>query len=377
MPSRSVRTSRSLCNTAGIGRPEDDGTVRSAQPQTAQLLRHEGQQLAHGHFLAELSGDLPPAQAASFNLDYVIGIANAIACSPVIVLVRRGSHPVGALFAAQRRILGRTIGIVNLGNPCGDRFLLAPAGDRGATLAIALSGLVSDPRVHTLRVWIEDDRDLLEVFENCPGMLLERRILEIRDLLLLGPSFEAFLRTLGRHTRRNFRYYRRRAMLLGWQFVASLAPDEIAAALRQLAPLQRTSHYSWRALPRLTDTVKRTPNACFAGMRTPEGDWVSLLAGWHNGSQGYVLFQLNRAGRKYDSGSLSVALRSNYLERLIECGVRNVRFIGGCQGILKRYCAVERRELITLRKPGWRAAFSLSEERCRRWASTWFGKIFR
>jgi hypothetical protein len=368
---------RTLGDTAALQALEGDDTGWLAQRPTAELLRDENDQWSHHESLTELSMDLPPAQAASFNPDYVAGIANALACSPVIVLIRRGHRPVGALFAAQQRILGQTIGSVNLGNPCGDAFLLAPEGDRRAMLAVALSSLISDPRVHTLRVRIKDDDDLLGVFEDCPGALLNRQIVETRDLLRLSGSFDGFLRTLGRHTRRNLRYYRRRATLHGWQFASSLSHDEIMAALGQLAALQRTSRYRYSVLTRLANAVHRTPNPYFAGMRIPGGEWLSVLAGWHNGSHGYVLFQLNRVGAEYDGASLSLALRSHYLEQSIERGVRDVRFIGGCQGLLKRYCEVERHELLTLRKPGWRPKLFLAEERCRRWASTWHGKVFR
>jgi hypothetical protein len=216
----------------------------------------------------------------------------------------------------------------------------------------------------------------LEVFENHPGMFLDRETIANRDRLHLGTSFDTFLRTLGRHTRRNFRYYRRRAKLNGWRFIENLSPNEIMVALEQLATHQRTSHYRVSRLTRFAEAVKRMHVPCFMGLQALDGEWLSLIAGWHSGNRACVLFQLNRAGAQYDAASLSIALRSQYLERLIERGVEEVKFIGGCGGTLRRYCELEQYELLTLRRAGWRPGFFLSEERCRQAAAMWVRTIF-
>lgn len=278
----------------------------------------------------------------------------------------------GVLFAAQRQILGQPIGIVNLGHFCGDHFLVARDGDRCSVLAAAVSSLTSRRRVHTLRACIKQGDSLSAVFENVPGMILTRQPIENRDLLHLGTSFDAFLRTLGPNARRNFRRYPDRAKLNGWRYVESLSPNAIMVALRQLAARQRTSSYTYERTTRLADAVKKLPNPVFMGLQTVGGKWLSVLVGWYSGDRGHILLQLNRRDVEYNGAHLSLVMRSHALQSLIERGVREIRFPGGCQGILKPYCEPHQYEILMLKKTDWRPRLFLSEERCRGAARRWF-----
>jgi hypothetical protein len=282
----------------------------------------------------------------------------------------------GVVFASQRHTLGKPIGIVSLGHFCGDDFLAARNGDRRSVLATALSILAADRRVHTLRAWIKQGDSLAAVFENVPGMVLAREPTENRDLLKLGTSFDAFVRTLGRQTRHNVRYYRRRAKLNGWRCVESLSPNEIEVALGQLAAHQRTSHVTYWRLARFVDAVKKMPSPVFMGMQTPDGKWLSMVIGWRNGHRGHIILQLNRRDAEYDGASLSLVLRAHAIESLMACGVREVRVVGGCEGTLKRYCEPTQYELLTLKKTGWRPNLFLGQEQGRQLAGKWFGAAF-
>ena len=208
-----------------------------------------------------------------------------------------------------------------------------------------------------------------------PGTILNRQPTDDRHFLHLGPSFDDFLGGLGRQTRRNVRYYRRRAVSNGWRLSEEMSGSEIAMALKQLAAHQRTSRLTYGRIIRQVDAVKKLPAPVFMGLQTPGGEWLSIVAGWYRGERGHVILQLNRSNAEYDDASLSLVLRSYALESMIGNGVREVRFAGGCVGNLRKYCEPAQHEVLTLRKAGWRAQLFLGEERCRRAASVWFGAV--
>jgi hypothetical protein len=117
------------------------------------------------------------------------------------------------------------------------------------------------------------------------------------------------------------------------------------------------------------------PNPIFLGLQSADGVWLSIIGGWSSGEQASLLFQLNHDGAEYDGASLSTTLRSHFLEMLVERGVRVVKVLGGCGGILQRFCRPDEYQVITLRKPGWRSHVFLLEERLRVFAARSLGRL--
>lgn len=324
-----------------------------------------------GHLLAQL----PPAVAEPFDLRRFLALAEGMSCSPVVVAVRQGGELAGIVFGMQRRVLGRPIGVVTLGQHCGDSFIVANQAHQSIVLSAALSCLASHRHIHTVRTWTRQCDVLAKAFEQVPGMILTREPPEDRELLRLGTSFETFLKQLGRRTRRNIRYYRRRAIQNGWQCMENLSAEEIETAVNQLAAHQRTSCFTYSRIKRLVKAVLLMPKPIVAGMRTEDGLWLSIVAGWRRGSHGYFVLQLNRGDREYDTASLSLVSRSHVLEWMMSRGVDRVWFAGGCVGPLRKYCERPQHEAVTLSKPGWRARIFSAEERFRRAGRVKLGSI--
>jgi hypothetical protein len=86
------------------------------------------------------------------------------------------------------------------------------------------------------------------------------------------------------------------------------------------------------------------PGVFFCGLRNPEGKWISILAGWVKGANLFILLQMNDG--TYVKESVSTVLRSYLIESGIDAGIRRVKFIGGCEGILKKYCRLRISHLV-------------------------------
>ena len=122
---------------------------------TAQLRTCDEQDCVPDGLVARLLAELPRTLSDTFDLDYFLTVSAGVSYSPIIVSVRCGGELAGLLFACQREIFGRPIGVVHLGHFCGDDFLIAREGHECSVLSMALSNLFSYPRVHTMRAWIK------------------------------------------------------------------------------------------------------------------------------------------------------------------------------------------------------------------------------
>jgi hypothetical protein len=324
--------------------------------------------------LKNLLSELPGDTADSGDLDYFLAMSHAFSYQPVVVPVMRGKSPAGVLLAARRLILGQAIGIVEVGRFCEGQPVIASESEKRFTLQQALRELCSWEDVHTVRLRTTPDRSLIETLSKIPDTTFDSEIVEIRDTLSLGSSLEEFLQTLGRRTRRNFRYYRRKALMSGCTCV-EIAEPGLGRVAAKLVAHQRTSSYTGYRIQRFVAGLRRMPHPIFLGLQSPDGVWLSMIGGWHADQRGYLLFQLNHNDQAYDRVSLSVALRSHFFERLIERGVREVRFLGGLQGNLQMYCGPTENQVITLRKVGWRSRLFLKEESLRMAGSRRFGRV--
>jgi hypothetical protein len=143
--------------------------------------------------------------------------------------------------------------------------------------------------------------------------------------LALGPNHQATLATLGKHTRRNLRYYRRRLESeVGAEFVphASVGRDEFLELNRASTNPVPVALADWRYR-----SIARTPSAVLAGLRSRDGRWLSLIGGRRYLQEAEIDWQINLAGMpRY---SLSTVMRSYMLEHEVAMGTSKLAFAGG------------------------------------------------
>ncbi len=199
------------------------------------------------------------------------------------------------------------------------------------------------PGIHTVRVsWKPaDQNDAARVRSIIERDRVKSQLLTeaVQHRLVLGGSFDAFLNTLGSHTRRNLRVYRRRVEQKGWKFVSELSAEQVQAAFVALEKHQGAHKSSKHYLRCCRTVLNAVPGSVYAGICDETGEWVSLAAGWVRKQGYFMLVQLNDARRSQDS--VSTVMRSYLIEHLIGSGTRMITFVGGSSELLRRFCETE------------------------------------
>jgi Acetyltransferase (GNAT) domain len=256
----------------------------------------------------------------------------------LVVAVYRGADLIGLLYGFRRCIFGIPVGVTECGDACGDGgFLFAP-GSAEEALEFAIDSVMRGFTWLLRMSWIEGTADALgyAIGQGHLDYAINRITVKEWGSLPLDETYELFLTSLGPQTRRNMRYYRRRAEDQRLVFVNEVSRPEASAAIQLLSPFQTigcTQEAQLRLIQHRLDTI---PGSFYSGLKNAGGDWVSILGGWKKGTTAFIAVQLNDS--RLAKSSLSTVLRGYVIEEAIEAGIRSVTFLGGCRGILRNYC---------------------------------------
>ena len=93
---------------------------------------------------------------------------------------------------------------------------------------------------------------------------------DVFSYLSLDDTYGHFLERLGHQTRRNMRYYRRRAEKLKWMFVSNIN-SEVAVAALKAHSLQGIGREHEAKLTRLLRRIEDVPGSFYSG--TTDEQW--------------------------------------------------------------------------------------------------------
>ena len=244
----------------------------------------------------------------------------------------RGEELIGVVYAVEHYVRGIRTGYALSGDFTGRGAVLCRPEDEAEVVRHAIHKLLSSG-IHALH---------LRMLPTDTAVISERRLhvcaldgLIPGDRMKLPGTFEEFLGTLGKHTRRNVRYYTRKAEAEGIHFVACLSQREFQAAVDLLnkvsifpADADRLAHDE--RLMTLYEGCER-----FA-LRAADGTFVAVLSGFPVGDRFHVLTQLNDV--RLEQLSLSLVLRGFMVEHLIKAGYDTLQFMGGSSPGFGRFC---------------------------------------
>jgi hypothetical protein len=256
--------------------------------------------------------------------------------SPIVVLVDQGTKPVAAVLLYQRRYCGVPTGVIKGGNGSGDGVVVAPSPLRVAALQAALAKVLSLPLTHTVLVAARGvDAQPASVR---PQLELDAqwRARNVETNLSLAGGFDGFLSRMRTRSRRNYRYFRRRAESeLGVVFVPSLTDAEARQAVKELHGVSMFPVPRARSM-RFQAAIQATSGSFAMGVRDGSGRWLSYISGWRHADATFVEWQLNH--HEFASASLSTVMRTYFLEHEALAGVSEIVFVGGTSAALARYC---------------------------------------
>jgi hypothetical protein len=257
--------------------------------------------------------------------------------APVLDLERLTAEDLmGAVLLYRYVVLGCGIGMFSTNDRSGRGTLVAPPALRSILAEMATRSLMDRGVLAVLISFREGDAADTQkesdksqpsggstvTEKNARWVWRER---ETPDYLQMGETFDATLAKIGTRTRRNMRYYRKRAEgELGCVFLPT-----VQIGKREFLEFNRECMYAvpakvaaWRY-----DSLKCLGTPLFMGIKDKDGRWLSLLGGrrHHDGTE--ILWQMNRSG--LSAYSLSIVMRSYFMEHEIAHGMTKLYMEGG------------------------------------------------
>ncbi|HEY0758993.1 MAG TPA: GNAT family N-acetyltransferase [Acidisarcina sp.] len=259
---------------------------------------------------------------------------------PCSVACWDGQRLAGVLFATEHRVHGFRTGYAIGGDFSGRGLVLCRPEDEAAVIESAVHCIFSHG-VHSLHLRMAprsaDSPDLRGLTTKYLTKSLEGVIPGDRMNLLSG--YEQFLSTLGKHTRRNVRYYTRKAVDAGIQFEPRVDEEEFNRARQRL---NREAHFAAARehLRRDDRLLALHSDSQRMGLRDRSGDLVALLCGFTMQRRFHLLTQWNDP--RHEKLSLSLVLRGFAVQHLISRGHNELVFMGGTSLSFGRFCAPHR-----------------------------------
>jgi hypothetical protein len=252
------------------------------------------------------------------------------------------------------RVLGLPTGAFSTDDISAFRTVVAPAGQRAEAAAIAANAVLGYGAQFVLITYGgADERASAPKLMTRRRVWWARRVRPVAKMLPLAGTFDATLATLGKATRFNLRYYRKRLL--------SRMQCEFIGDARGLLSEEELMGLNSRSLnpssPRLFKlqcrAARELPGGFLVGLRSSEGRWLSLIGGWRQQDVTVLHWQTNAAG--YEKDSIGTVMRSFFLQHEIERGARHLVVYGGTTHSMANSFIQEQATDLIVRRSSWKA----------------------
>lgn len=276
---------------------------------------------------------------------------------PCVVVVSQEQRIAGLLYCRERVVAGVGTRIA-VGDDTLGAMIVADPKEAGSIICCGVKALLK--RMVGIRLMVPAHRlpflTDIQAYADVDFYCAKRH-----SHMELPRTYDEFLVRLGPDTRRNFRRYRRKSEQIGNEFIEELSFADFCANARHLFP-KAAYATTERNLDMWLGMIEAMPSRILVGLRRKDGEWISLVGGWHVDSRAIVNMQLN--DRAYGRESVSLVMRSYLIEALINRGLRELVFWKGTSGPLN-FCSVYPKVFMThidARSTLWR----LCRAACRR-----------
>jgi hypothetical protein len=277
-------------------------------------------------------------QAGAMNwLGYFLKTSSFEGKTPYLVLVMESGTSASpprlesvraAVLLFEYRVMGFSSGMFSTDDWAGFRTVIAPEPERDVMSALAADAILGRGAQLVLISFAQRqhrDTAFLPSLRHPAMWVLASR--PVSMTLLLEPTIKATLAKLGKSTRFNLGYYRRRLQAVEPSELVSDVQHKFQehelAALNQ-ASLNPVDPDDFRLQ---CESARNLPGGFMLGLRTLQGKWLSLIGGWRQGDVTVLYWQSNVAG--YEKLSIGTAMRSFFLEHEVERGTRKLVYYGG------------------------------------------------
>jgi hypothetical protein len=320
-----------------------EGIFNADDPNSAHffVLRGRGEILRLRSVLRNLSASCGQAGATDY-LEYFLTATENLKKTPYLVLMASRSdigafelRPAdlwGAVLVYEYRVFGFGSSLFTASDYNGSRAVIAPPKLRRQVSAAVCRYLMDHGAQVVLLNLEPGSAERCQIcFEGAMTGSAKRwwgtQRREVGATIALQKTLDATLARMGKHTRRNMRYYRRKAEAeLGCGFTADVKSTLTMEKLMEL------NHASTHPVPhsileRRYKTTKSMEGFFCVGLSRADGEWISLLGGRRHQRVTEIDWQMNRSGLA--KHSVGTVIRSYLLEHEIAIGMEKLFFEGG------------------------------------------------
>jgi hypothetical protein len=281
-----------------------------------------------------------------------------------------------AVLLFEYRILGLGTGVFATVDSSAFRSVVAPAAQRAAAAALASQVLLR--RVAQVVIATYDD-----AARRLPGAaLVEAAAFPYRCAILrrsvaktleLEDTYEATLAKLGKATRFNLGYYRRRWLA---KMPCTFVPD--ARGLLNERELHIVNANCLNPVPFALFKLQywaacNLQGGFLLGLRGPSGEWIGLIGGWRQETATVLHWQTNISG--YEKASIGTVMRSFFIEHEIARGARTLTFYGGTPHSMQHSFVQDQAVDLVLRRDTLRASLLVLLVRVIARVQSWLGPV--
>jgi hypothetical protein len=312
----------------------------SSETYPVTVLRGSEAILAQSTLLERLAETCAQSGAMQW-LSYFLGAPSVMKKDPYLVLLLHHSTDAarwrpedvwGAALMFEYVVLGLRTRAFSTDDVTGFRTVIAPLEMRAAAATLAAKAMiecggqfvfvsydeggVSEPEAH-LNALLPSERTVRWAKRQRP----------VQKALPLGETYEETLSSLGKATRFNLRYYRKRLQKkMPLEFVADVRGVMGAIELERLN-VGSLNPVSSELFQLRYKSASELPGGYVVGLRGDDGRWLSMVGGWRQGSVTVLHWQMNASG--FEKDSLGTVMRSYLLEHEAALGARMLVIYGG------------------------------------------------
>jgi hypothetical protein len=302
----------------------------------ALVLSGHAEVLAQSSLLENLAQRCDQAGAMNW-LGYFLAASSFKGKHPYLVLMMKSGADTSsprlddvhaAVLLFEYRVLGMRTGAFSTDDWGGFRTVIAPEAERAAMSAMAADALLARSAQVVLISYGHHPgiaSPVMPVMSSSAMWVSGKR--PVAMTLLLEPTVKETLAKLGKSTRFNLGYYRRRLHAVEPCELVGNAADFLqeheleglnSTSLNPIDPSEFRLQY---------ESARNLPGGFLLGLRNRQGKWLSLIGGWRQGDVTVLHWQMNAAG--YEKFSLGTAMRSYFLEHEVERGAKKLIYYGG------------------------------------------------
>jgi hypothetical protein len=317
-------------------------------------------------------------------LEYFLTSTENLKKAPYLVLLVRRSDVnvfeldaedlIAAVLIYEYKVMGFYSRVFSTSDFNGSRAVIAPVAERARVSSMVCRYLMERGAQVVMLTFAGDGNganpeEFVGAIEGDRKRWWTRQTREVGATIVLEKTLDQTLAALGKHTRRNLRYYRRKAES---ELMCTFESDvKSSLSMARLIELNQASTHPVTnvVLERRYSTMKALDGLFCVGVKIPDGQWISLLGGRRHHGISEIDWQMNRGG--LEKFSVGTVIRAFLIEHEIAIGTDRLFFEGGTPHSMRHSFASEKTIDIVVTK---RSPFVFALRRSAQWRT--LGKNF-